>query len=140
MRKALSLSVLLLLTAAITYGQDQKRVVEGKPGMYPSFVLFSSESSPAFAKGRIVLTDLQAKVTGYSSTTRLAGYEKDISGGEHYRYQQVINGIAVEHAVYVVHTMREKVFAQNGKWIKDVPSSLPAATLSESSALGYALQ
>jgi bacillolysin len=141
MKNILSLTVLLLLTSVVTLAQKPESVIEGKQGMYPSFISFSPGSGPDFIKGKIVLADAQARaITGSSTFTKPAGFEKDISGAEHYRYQQVINGLAVEHAVYVVHTFGKKVYAENGKWIKNVPASLPAVTLGESSALAYALQ
>src|SRR5437868_1421179 len=138
MRKTLLFAALTMLTTLNIFSQQTKKVIEGKQGMYPSFVSFAPEARPAFSKGKLSLTDLNARITS-SVTAKLAGQEKDGTGAEHFRYQQTINDIPVEHAVYIVHERGGAVFAQNGKWIKDIPQSLPAATLSESSSLTFAL-
>ncbi len=138
-RILLFFSAFLMLIAFTVSAQQSNKVIEGSRGMYPSFVAFAPGSGPAFSKGKLSLTDLNARVTS-SVTAKIAGEEKDISGAGHVRYQQTINGIPVEHAIYVVHTLGGRIFAQNGKWIKDIPQSLPAATLQESSALTFALQ
>ncbi|MEO7487106.1 MAG: M4 family metallopeptidase [Ferruginibacter sp.] len=140
MRKIVLLSLSLLLATVSTVAQKSNRVIEGNRGMYPSFVVFAQQGAPAFAKGMIPFTDANAKVIASTTAALVAGEEKDASGGAHIRYQQTINGIPVEHAIYVVHTDNKKVLAENGKWIKDIPASLPAASLQESSALTYALQ
>jgi len=139
MKKILLSSAFLMLTILITNAQESNEVIEGRKGMYPSFVSFAPGSAPAFTKGRLLLTDLNARITS-SVTAKITAQEKDVSGSGHFRYQQTIHGIPVEHAVYVVHTLGGKIFAQNGKWIKDIPQSLPAVSLSESSALTAALQ
>lgn len=140
MRKFLSISASLMLITLTVFSQNAKRVVKGNDGMYPSFVTFDATSAPTFEKGKIHLTDANARVTSTSSATSLAGYERDITGMDNYRYQQMINGIPVEHAIYIVHAKGQKVLSENGKWIKDVPQSLPVATISQNDALTYALQ
>lgn len=140
MKKFLPLLVSVLMSTLISLAQKQSKVIEGKQGMYPAFVSFASESAPGFTKGKILFADAQARVSASSAATKLTGYEKDISGAEHYRYQQIINGIPVEHAVYIIHAMGKKVLAENGKWIKDLPASIPVSTLGESAALKLALE
>ncbi len=120
MKKTLLLAACLMLATFSLFSQ-QTKVIEGKQGMYPSFVSFAPEARPAFSKGRLSLTDLNARITS-SVTAKIAGQEKDMAGAEHIRYQQTINGIPVEQAIYIVHTRGGAVFAQNGKWIKDIPS------------------
>ena len=139
MKKILLSSAFLMLTILIINAQESSEVTEGRKGMYPSFVSFAPGSAPAFTRGRLLLTDLNARITS-SVTAKITAQDKDVSGSEHFRYQQTIDGIPVEHAIYVVHTLGGKIFAQNGKWIKDIPPSLPAVNLSESSALTAALQ
>ncbi|MBS1609598.1 MAG: M4 family metallopeptidase, partial [Bacteroidetes bacterium] len=139
MKKNLLLPVFIILVTLVSNAQESNKVIEGKKGMYPSFVSFAKSSSPAFTKGRLSLTDLNARVTS-SVTAKIISQDKDATGSEHLRYQQTINGLPVEHAEYIVHTMGGRVFAQNGRWIKDIPQNLPAATLTESSALTAALQ
>ena len=139
MKKILLSSAFLMLIVFITHAQESNKVIEGKKGMYPSFVSFAKSSAPAFTKGRLSLTDFNAKVTS-SVTAKIISEDKDVTGSEHFRYQQTINGIPVEHAVYIVHALGGRVFAQNGKWIKDIPQNLPVATLTEPSALTAALQ
>jgi bacillolysin len=139
MKKILLSSAFLTLIVFSSNAQESNKVIEGKKGMYPSFVSFAKSSWPAFTKGRLSLTDLNARVTS-SVAAKVLSEDKDVNGNEHFRYQQTINGIPVEHAVYIVHTAGGRIFAQNGKWIRDVPQSLPAATLTEASALASALQ
>lgn len=139
MKKILLLPVFIILVTLVSNAQESNKVIEGKKGMYPSFVSFAKSSSPAFTKGRLSLTDLNARVTS-SVTAKIISQDKDATGSEHLRYQQTINGLPVEHAEYIVHTVGGRVFAQNGRWIKDIPQNLPAATLTESSALTAALQ
>jgi Zn-dependent metalloprotease len=139
MKKTLLVAACLMLLALSLFSQQTTKVIEGKQGMYPSFVSFAPESRPSFSRGKLLLTDRNARIIT-SVTAKIAAQEKDMTGAEHLRYQQTINGIPVEHAIYIVHTRGGAVFAQNGKWIKDIPSSLPVATLSESSALNFALQ
>ena len=138
MRKIVFLSATLLLSSAAIFAQTSK-VVEGKPGMHPSFVSFEPGSAPVFVKGKIPFTDANAKVVSNTSGNILQ-QEQDAIGESHYRYQQTINNIPVEHAIYMVHAKGQKVVAENGVWIKDVPANLPRTVLSEASALSYALQ
>src|SRR5258706_1638562 len=111
MRKTLLFfsAFLMLITLSVS-AQQSNQVIEGKRGMYPSFVSFAPGSAPAFSKGRLSLTDLNARVTS-SVTAKIAGQEKDISGSEHIRDQQTINGIPVEHAIYIVHSLGGRIFA-----------------------------
>lgn len=131
--------MVFLLVTTIAFAQRSNKAIEGNPGMYPNFVTFATGSAPGFIKGKIPFTDGLARVT-VSSTATVAGHEKDAGGAEHFRYQQTINGIPVEHAIYIVHAKNDKVFAENGKWIKDIPPSLPTPVLSVSSALQFALK
>ncbi|MGC4038746.1 MAG: M4 family metallopeptidase [Chitinophagaceae bacterium] len=138
MKKILLSSACLVLMVSVLHAQDSSKVIQGRKGMYPSFVSFAPQLAPAFSKGRLALTDLNARVTS-SALAKVIGDEKDASGGEHVRYQQMINGVPVEHAIYITHSVGGRVFAQNGKWIKDIPTSIPAASLTEASALTFAL-
>src|SRR4051794_35222349 len=112
MRKTLLSAAFLMLASFSVFSQQTTKVIEGKQGMYPSFVSFAPEARPSFSKGRLSLTDLNARITS-SVTAKIAGEENDISGAAHFRYQQTINGIPVEHAIYVVHVRGGAVFSQN---------------------------
>lgn len=138
MRKIVCLSATLLLTTGAIFAQSNK-VIEGKPGMHPSFVAFEPNSAPAFVKGKIPLTDEMARIVK-NTPGNIIGQEQDAIGQVHYRYQQTINDIPVELGIYNVHTKGQKVVAENGVWINNIPTHLPKVTLSESNALSYALQ
>ncbi len=72
---------------------------------------------------------------------RLLNSTRDALGFTNFRYQQTINGIPVENAVYNVHVKGGKVLSENGKWVKDAPRVLAAgASLKEAVALKSALQ
>lgn len=105
-------------------GQD---IQKGLPGMYPVSVDFKT-SPRAFEKNAVILSDETGRsVAGKEAV--LIRSEKDAYGTTHYRYQQTYLGIPVEHATYVVHESGGSVLYENGKWVKDFPSSLKAQPL-----------
>ncbi len=64
--------------------------------------------------------------------------ENDFLGYRHYRYQQTFNGQPIEHAIWIIHTMNDKVESMNGLLYKTLTNP-GSASLSESDALNNAL-
>ncbi len=124
-----------LLLSAGTKAQD---LVKGEPGMYPSYLDFKN-APRSFSKNTVFLADEQGKLAS-STAAKLFIKDKDNLGMEHYRYQQVYNGIPVEHTMYIVHVSNGNITSQNGTWVKDFPASLkPAAGITASAAIQKAL-
>lgn len=133
MKKLLTIAIAGSLLFCST-GASAQDLTKGQPGMYPDFIDFKN-GGPAFKKGAIILADDNGKFTA-STAAKLNHSEKDMLGMEHYRYQQIVNGIPVEHAVYVVHVNAGLVSSQNGSWVKDFPAGLKTApAISKAAAL-----
>jgi len=135
MKKLLS----LLFLASMGWSASAQDLVPGAKGMYPELIVFKN-NPPAFAKGNVILTDNTGKPSGTSGAL-LKTLETDRLGYEHYRYQQTINGIPVENAIYVLHVSNSLVKIQNGQWIKDIPAGLASrASINSTGALQKAMQ
>jgi Zn-dependent metalloprotease len=140
MKKLFVLIPTLLLISFYIFAQKPVKIERSKADLYPTWIEFSEKDAPAFRAGQILLIDLQDR-SSVSSSTKLVTKEKDQIGYEHHRMQQVYNNIPVEHAVYIAHVKGGKLMSQNGKWVKDFPSSLPKrASLSETAAFAKATQ
>ncbi|MBK8522313.1 MAG: hypothetical protein IPL54_16150 [Chitinophagaceae bacterium] len=128
-------SALLFFSLALKAQQIQK----GNPGMWPAFIKYD-KSAPAFNKSNIAILDAAGKQATVTSAI-VKNSETDAKGMAHYRYQQSVNGIAIENADMVVHVVNGKISSQNGKWIKDFPANLQSrASLAEGNALNKALE
>ena len=133
-----------LLTASLAMSclffanlSNAQQVEKGLPGMHPANIDFSSAPQP-FSKGKILLSDDNGKLSS-STTALLTQTEKDNLNMEHYRYQQTFSGIPIEHAIYIMHVKNGMVSSENGKWVKDFPTSLKTtASISKAAALNDA--
>jgi bacillolysin len=133
MKKLIVLGIALCLVGGESYGQSVKKVIAGRAGMYPSFVSFAEGAEPAFVPGTVLLKQEDAFMA--STATVLVHSEKDQLKMEHFRYQQKINNIPVEGAVYVVHVRDGKVKGYNGDWIAtDGAGLVSAPSLNECAA------
>ncbi len=140
MKKLLILSAGFFLIAQTAKSQNLSRVVKGEKGMYPSYVEFSAKDAPLFKTGAVITQDIAGKTISLAST-KLVTTEADAKGYTHYRYQQTLNGIPVEDAVYVVHVKDGRVMSQNGSWIESFPKSLSkVVVVKEDAALRNATQ
>lgn len=116
-----------------------QQIQKGDPGMWPAFIKYD-DKAPAFNKSNPAILDAAGK-PGNAGTGKVKNIETDVKGMTHYRYQQTLNGIAIENADMVVHVANGKISSQNGKWIKDFPASLQSrASLTEGNALNKAMQ
>ncbi len=129
------ISAFMLFSLALKAQQIQK----GNPGMWPAFIKYD-KNAPAFNRSSIAILDAAGKQATVTSAI-VKNSETDAKGMVHYRYQQSVNGIAIENADMVVHVVNGKISSQNGKWIKDFPANLQSrASLTEGNALNKALQ
>ncbi len=138
MKKLITLSLISALMLFSLYINAQE-IQKGNPGMWPAFIKYSS-TAPAFNKSNIAIVDAAGKPASIANGI-VKNVEKDVTGMEHYRYQQTLNGIAIENADLAVHVANGKIKSQNGKWIKDFPAGLQSApALTKAIALNKALQ
>jgi Zn-dependent metalloprotease len=138
MKKAIT----LFLTTAfvlISAGLQAQDIQKGNPGMWPAFIKYTT-TAPAFSKSKIAIVDAAGKAASITNGI-VKNVERDAKGVDHYRYQQTLNGIAIENAMMLVHVANGKIKSENGKWIKDFPANMPTgAAITESNALNKALQ
>lgn len=138
MKKSITLSLfsaLMLFSLLVKAQQIQK----GNPGMWPVFIKYDA-AAPAFSKANIAIVDANKKQSVITNGF-IKNISKDANGTEHYRYQQSLNGIAIENAIMLVHVANGKIKSQNGKWIKDFPADMEVtASLTEANAFSNALQ
>jgi len=129
------IAALMFFSLALKSQQIQK----GNPGMWPSFIKYD-DKAPAFNRSNIAILDGAGKPASVTNGI-VKNTETDAKGMVHYRYQQSMNGIAIENADMVVHVVNGKISSQNGKWIKDFPANLQSrASVTEGNALNKALQ
>ncbi len=139
MKKTIILVLALALAGAGASAQQTELEVQGNAGMYPERIIFSQGQEPGYINGKVLLKAQDGYV--YSSDAVLNNTEKDQIGQEHFRYQQVINGIPVEGAIYAVHVAGDKIKSFNGQWIAKVPSGLQStASVSAATALQNAMK
>ncbi|MEX1001302.1 MAG: M4 family metallopeptidase [Crocinitomicaceae bacterium] len=67
----------------------------------------------------------------------LINVENDQLGHQHYRYRQTLNNVPIEHAVWIVHTKQDRVYAMNGLIYSELNNG--SASMAESTALGNAI-
>jgi Zn-dependent metalloprotease len=138
MKKHIALVLALATSGYGASAQKALRIAPGQMGMYPTAVEFVPGQEPEFVRGTVLLKQQDAFVR--TSDVVLQNEEKDLMGQEHFRYQQTINNIPVDGAVYAVHVSAGKIKSQNGVWLSDVPAELPAKpSISESTALKAAM-
>ena len=113
----------------------------------PEKVLYSSYSSiptfVSFKQGKeLNLGKVTSFLAGYFEgkqilTLNLVSTDTDQLGMVHYRYQQMLDGIPVSYAYYVVHSRNNKVVSMNGLFFNGIESS--TTNIDENQALKLAL-
>ncbi len=136
--------IFTLLVAVISvsiYTSAQVSIIKsenGRDGMYPAYIEFANNAAPPHTKGTVFLQG-----PGFQRTPNnpiLVKTEFDNKGGEHYRYQQTINNVPIEGAIYISHVYNGKILSQNGKWVKILPTDLAtSAAISKDAAIGAAM-
>jgi Zn-dependent metalloprotease len=140
-KKMKKLITLLFTSAFMLFSLFVKaqQIQKGNPGMWPAFIKYNT-SAPAFNKSSVAIVDEAGKPASVSNGI-IKNVETDAKGMVHYRYQQSVNGIAIENADMIVHVANGKIKSQNGKWIKDFPADMQlTASLSAATALNKAQQ
>src|SRR4051812_36123896 len=93
-----------LVLGLASYGAAAQKILSEAPGgagKYPAEIRFAPGAEPDFVPGAVLLK--QQDAFKYSKDVILQHSEADPLGQQHFRYQQKLNGIPVEGAVYIVH-------------------------------------
>ena len=101
----------------------------------PSFVKFRASEQVSIARLNAWMSSSFRFEDG--SGFRFIRKESDILGHEHFRFQQMKDGYAIEDAIWIAHTNNDLVYSMNGLIYKSIPASSGIA-LSESAALDKA--
>lgn len=104
------------------------KYMPGKKGLYPSLVQFKNESKPIFTINEIPTIDSSGKMVTIKEV-KLFNSIKDMTGMDHYRYQQTNKNIPIEDAVIIVHVKDNRIDNLNGDLIEDLPKNLPEIPL-----------
>lgn len=151
--RSLPLGMLLLLNFAanaqskITYnektGADAASIWPGAEHVWlkqentiPAFIQFRQGQEPTEQAFFAVLQKLYQLPANYSFNQ--IGLEKDQLGWEHKRMQVMVNGVAINNGIFILHLVNGKVKKYNGYLFKNVVLST-APTVSEANALNSAL-
>src|SRR5437762_8235417 len=136
MKKLLLAGIVILICNQLLQAQKVVRLQSGEKGMQPSLIEFSSTDAPFFRRGNVILVNTDNFKSAVSSNAVSLQSDKDELGFEHHRYQQVINGIAVENSFYILHVKEGRILSENGRWIKDIPLNISRiASIKETDAL-----
>jgi bacillolysin len=140
MKRLLFAGIYVFCCCVSIQAQKITRLQAGDKGLHPSLVEFSSSNAPVFKKGTIIIVNNDDLKSAISSSASLIKADTDEFGFDHYRYQQTLNGIPVENAIYILHVKAGKILAENGRWIKDMPLNTGSTLLiTETDALKSAL-
>ncbi|MCC7453088.1 MAG: M4 family metallopeptidase [Crocinitomix sp.] len=117
--------------------QEIETVRDGQFSTLPSYLKFKKGSELAISEfEQWIKTHLQlAPEFGF----QLLSNETDNLGHLHYRYQQTFKGLPLEDAIWIAHTINNKVYSCNGLIYKNFPTNT-AITLSETDALTKAIE
>jgi bacillolysin len=139
MKKILFLSfVSAIIIVQIAQAQTILKKLQDIKGLHPTYLEFNAADAPAFIKDNVWVLNEKDKIV--QQAAKLLRSSNDALGYTGYRYQQILNNIPVEDAVYVLHVKSGKVLSENGRWAKEFPANLPTgAALNEAAALQSAL-
>jgi Zn-dependent metalloprotease len=140
MKRLLFAGTYVFCCCLFTQAQKVTRLEAGDKGFHPSLIEFASTSAPVFKKGNVIIVNNDDLKSNISDSALLLNADTDHLGFEHYRYQQILNGITVENAIYILHVKTGKVLSENGRWIKNIPLNFSRTTnIAEAEALKIAL-
>jgi Zn-dependent metalloprotease len=102
----------------------------------PAYIKFKPESRIAVSNWQ---QWMQSKYFKNQSgiSFELRGIETDKLGMNHFRYQQMVNGVAIEFGIWIIHELNGQVVSMNGELFDQITAQ--QASLSESQALENAL-
>src|SRR5690242_9835824 len=128
MKKTLSLTVVMAIgITQFTQAQTIIKKLQDIKGLHPTYLEFSTADAPSFIKDNVWVENEKQKIV--QQAAQLLRSSTDELGYTSYRYQQFINSIPVEDAVYIVHVKGGKVLSENGRWAKDYPNNLAASAV-----------
>lgn len=144
--KVLGLSILLSPLSAYSQevftGEQAARMYEkaaivrsSNHSVLPSYIKFKQGEEISF--GQFEKWTKSAFKMNPEIGFKLKSTEKDELGHTHYRYNQTINGIVIEHATWIVHTKNESIYSMNGMVFQSIAAGNQA--ISEDAALNQAL-
>ena len=150
MKKVYTLLTLLIAVCQISFSQqvytgtDASSLVSGAQSVtlkegnsIPSFIIFRSEKQIPVIQ---ILPWFKSTFKLNSNVDfKLLNIEKDNLGMQHYRYQETVNGNAVQGTMYIFHVKNNLVVSMNGLFFANLSTVPAAATLSESTALSMAI-
>ena len=123
------------------FGQVSIPKIElGDKGLYAKNVDFTQlfDKSPDFIQGRLTLYIDSVNFVN-QKTIRLLSQELDDLGYSHYKWQQTINNIPVENAIFIQHVKNKKLTSQHGYWVRDtIKYANQISTVSQSTAIAIA--
>ncbi len=128
---AIIINIISLPIASIAQIRTPK-VEDGNSKLYVRSIDFSenNEGKPSFVKGELVLFKDSVSFVKLK-VNKLISEEKDELGYTHLKWQQTINSIPVEDAIYIQHTISGKLTSENGQWIQDTTKfQKPSGTIS----------
>jgi Zn-dependent metalloprotease len=124
-------------------------LAQGKPfivrnedsGQYVKHIDFYKvpEKAPAFKLGELQMYTDSASFESLPSM-RLLRQETDKDLTTHYHWQQTINNIPIENAVFTQHVKDGKVMSQSGSWLRSLNFKTQAAGITEKRALQFTLK
>ncbi len=115
------LSFLVAVVLGITQFAQAQTIIkklQDIKGLHPTYLEFSAADAPVFVRGNVWVQNEKQQLV--QQAAKLLRSATDALGYTAYRYQQTINGIPVEDAVYILHVKGGKVLSENGRWAKDL--------------------
>ncbi|MEZ4922955.1 MAG: M4 family metallopeptidase [Crocinitomicaceae bacterium] len=145
-------SLLLAFMAGFVFNSFSQEIFTGPQAesMFPGAQLVRTgqfSKAPSFVKFRpgneLDLDDFQPWVIKNfqlrgNISFNLIGTEHDKLGHKHYRFQQLINGKAIEHSMWILHTQADKIYSMNGLLYPEIQTPT-SASISEQTALNNAI-
>ncbi len=138
--KQIIFPIFFLLLSISTFSQNPTKAKHENPlDRYADWLEFNPSNAPLFRSNQVFLFDASNNASS-SSRTKFVSKETDQLGITNYRYQQLINNLPVENAIYILHVKNGKLQIQNGKWLMRTPPGLISrAGITEAAALQNAL-
>ncbi len=139
------IAAVLIFSSLIPFvatAQQSANIIRDRDSLrYASHVDFHRQpgNAPIFTAGRMTMYRDSATFEIVTNMRQLS-QETDADGVSHYRWQELLGGIAIEGARYTQHVRNGRVLSQSGCWLSiiDVKTKTPA--LSEQQALAAALR
>src|SRR6478672_6049111 len=90
-----------IIVVQVVQAQTINKKLQDIKGLHPTYLEFNAADAPAFIRNNVWVQNDKDKTV--QQAARLLRSLNDALGYTNYRYQQIINNIPVEDAVYVLH-------------------------------------